>query len=395
MREKRFPGAFWYLWAGTLVNRLGSFGYTFLPFYLAQNRQMPVHHIGFILGLYGAGSFCSGPIGGMLADRFGRRFTMLLSFVLSGSLLFQLAFAVASWHIALSALALGFCTDLYRPAVQAVIADLVPSSERTRAYGYLYWAINLGLAGAALLGGGLASQSFKLLFIANALTTLMFGLIVLSRVPESRPQRSTDERPPLGLLLPFRDRTFMGFVVTQLLVTLVFAQVSSTLPIDMKAHGLSPSTYGILLSINGIMICVLQPLAIRWVQRPRRGVVLAVGAVLTGAGMGVNGFVSTPVPYAFGIALWTLGELAFSPVAPTVVADLAPAALRASYQGTFQMSWGAAWFLAPMLGSLVLGRFGSFTLWCSCMAVGGVAAVLHLVIAPGVEGAASQRTMGR
>ncbi len=53
----------------------------------------------------------------------------------------------------------GLLTDLYRPAVSAAIADLVPPEERPRAYGYLYWAINLGFAIAAVVAGLIAAST--------------------------------------------------------------------------------------------------------------------------------------------------------------------------------------------------------------------------------------------
>jgi MFS family permease len=139
------PRTFWYLWAGALINRLGGFVYTFLALYLTTRRHFTVAEAGLVVGLYGAGSFASGPVGGYLADHIGRRRTMLMSFVLGAAAMIQLGFARGPWHIAESALVLGFCSDLYRPAEQATIADIVPPTERTRAYGYVYWAVRGGL----------------------------------------------------------------------------------------------------------------------------------------------------------------------------------------------------------------------------------------------------------
>jgi len=60
------------------------------------------------------------------------------------------------------------------------------------------------------------------------------------------------------------------------------------------------------------------------------------------------------------------------------VSDLAPSSLRGTYQGIYSMAWGASSFFAPVLGSLVLGHFGSVTLWTSCFVVCLVAVALHL-----------------
>ncbi len=99
-----------------------------------------------MVSLFGAGSFLSQLVGGELTDRLGRRPVMLLSFLVTP--IFMLATRLRATFPPHRALHLHrrFFTDLYRPAVGAAIADLVPAESRTRAYGYNYWAINLGAA---------------------------------------------------------------------------------------------------------------------------------------------------------------------------------------------------------------------------------------------------------
>ncbi|MEO6420852.1 MAG: MFS transporter, partial [Polyangiaceae bacterium] len=83
--------------------------------------------------------------------------------------------------------------------------------------------------------------------------------------------------------------------------------------------------------------------------------------------------------YAFAIVIWTFGEIAGAPVTPSILADLAPPELRGSYQGAFQMTWGAGSFLAPVIGSYVLAVAGEKGLWGGCMLVGFTAAAGFLV----------------
>jgi MFS family permease len=112
-----------------------------------------------------------------------------------------------------------------------------------------------------------------------------------------------------------------------------------------------------------------------------RGTVLAVSAVLYGVGFGMNGIAAgSVVLYAASICVWTLGEIINAPLTPTVVADLAPPELRGSYQGAYQIAFGAASFLGPALGSLVLGRFGSSALWGGALVVGVVAAAGFVLV---------------
>jgi MFS family permease len=376
------PRTFWFLWVGALVNRLGGFVYTFLALYLTERRGLTASTAGVVVALYGAGSFASGPVGGYLADHLGRRRTMLASFTLSAAAMLQLGFARSVLHIALSAGVLGFCADLYRPAHSASIADVVAPAERTRAYGYVYWAVNLGFAGAAVIAGFVADRNFTLLFIGDALTTLLFGFVIFFGVPETHPERHLTDRARPDPRVPLRDGVYVLFVITQFLVMLVGAQGNSTLPIDVTRHGVSNRVYGELLAINGVMIVLFQPLAIRLVQRFRRARVLALAALLQGVGFGLTGAGHTARWYGFTIVVWTLAELLYSPVTPTVVADLAPLRLRGTYQGVWMMAWGASASLAPLIGGVILQHLGPTALWGGCFGICLVAALTHLAIGP-------------
>lgn len=377
------------MWLGTLINRLGGFVSTFLAIYLTEKAGYSIEAAGLVVALYGAGSLCAGPLGGILADRLGRRTTLLIALLGSSVAMVNLGFARLYPHIAAGALLLGCLGDLGRPAANAAIADLVPPSERPRAYALLYWAINLGFAGSAILAGLLAKHDFLLLFLGDALTTAVFGLIVILRVPETRPPAlaAADGAPTgagreIGLLEPYRDPVFLTVVLIQFALAWCFCQCNSSLPLDMSSHGIPMPRYGQLIALNGIFIVLLQPMAVRIVARLRRSYALALGALLTGAGFGLCALGHSQGLYAVSIIVWTIGEITLSPVVPTLIADLAPRELRGSYQGAFQLAWGGAALLGPSLGGLIMGHFGAQKLWLLCLLLGVGAAWLHLIAAP-------------
>ncbi|RKH41144.1 MFS transporter, partial [Corallococcus llansteffanensis] len=287
-------------------------------------------------------------------------------------------------RIAVAAFLLGLLGELYRPAVSAAVADVVPPRDRARAYGLLYWVINLGFAIALPLAGLLATLGFRLLFIADAVTTFLYGCCVWALVPETRPAAEPGRQASntLGdLLTPFRDGVYLAFCLPIFVLALLFFQNHMSLPVTLVAQGLSASDYGLVMSVNGVLIVALQPFVSRVIGRVRRSTALALAGLLTGVGFGLHALPAS-VPWAmFAVAVWTLGEIAQSPVAPSVVADLAPTQLRGSYQGAYHMMWGLASSIAPALGGAVLGRFGSPTLWGGCLVLGLAAGGWHLAIA--------------
>jgi len=376
---------YWMLWSGMLLNRLGGTIFLLLGLYLTRERGLTPELAGLVISLYAAGGLLAGPIGGTSADRFGRRPSLLVGTAGSGAFMLALGFARSTAAIVAIAPVLGFFTDACRAPLQAAVADVVPPRDRARAYGLLYWAMNLGFAAAASFGGALAVHHFGLLFVIDALTTFGYGAFVLFGVPETRPpphlaaSLAPTTAPGRMLDLPLHDVAFVKFVLIQMLLLLAFVQVLVTLPLDMRAHGLGIGQIGWLLGLNGVFIVIGQPIALRAHRRFGHVQWLVAGAVLTALGLGTNAFAGGGLlVYVLAAALWTAGEIGVSSSAPALVADFAPADRRGAYQGTYQLAWAVAMTVAPTLGSLVLARRGAPALWLGCLAVCLTAATLHL-----------------
>lgn len=133
------PPAFWVIWIGTVINRLGYVVEPFLALYLVRGRGLSVGTAGVLIACFGAGAFVSQPLGGVLADRVGRRTTIIVGMTGSAVAFIALGVAPTLLVIGVAAAAAGLAIDLYRPAVAAIVADIIPSEHRARAFGLIYW----------------------------------------------------------------------------------------------------------------------------------------------------------------------------------------------------------------------------------------------------------------
>jgi MFS family permease len=265
----------------------------------------------------------------------------------------------------------GLLYEMYRPVVSASVADLVGPEDRPRAYSLLYWAVNLGASVAPVLGGLLAARSYPLLFAADAVTTVAYGLILWIALPELRPVLAGPGDSPAGTSRGvLRDRVFLALCVLTLLFSTVFFQAFVSLPLDMRAHGVSAESFGALIALNGVLIVLLQPVAGELIRGRSQYAVLALAALLVGVGFGMNAWIGSLVLYAAAIVVWTIGEILFAPASMSIVADLAPADMRGRYQGVFAMAFTGAFAAAPALGGYVIARAGAGWLWIGCLVIG-------------------------
>ena len=378
-----YPRPFWMLVVGTFVNRTGLVVLPFLALYLSGPRGFSVAQATLAVSLYGAGAFAGGFAGGWLADRVGRRPVLLAS--LGGASLPMAAIPFAPPFAAVAALAFAFgvLSEMYRPAVSAAVADMVEEARRPRAYAIVYWAINLGAAVGPAVGGLIAERSYFGLFVLEGATLFAYAGIVLAFVPETQPAMAEGaERPRIDLRPVAHDGALAALAVAVLLVGLGFYQLFTTLPLAMEADGLSERYFGLVVTVNGALIVLIGlPVAAYAGERLTSWPVPAAVA-LVALGFALQIPAHTFGAYAACAVVWTLGEMAFLPVVPTIVARLAPVELRGSYQGVYHGSWGLAKMLGPALGGLVLAGFGSSVLWTAAATLAAVAAVLLAVLLP-------------
>jgi len=387
-RRGALPAAFWYLWSGTLINRIGTFVLPFLTLFLTGQRGLTVARATSLVALYGGSQLAGNLWGGQLADRVGRRATLLLSLFGGAAVMLVTPLMRAYIPLALAVIGLGFLGGLYRPAVGAAVADLVPQPDRAHAYALLYWATNLGAAAAPVLAGLLAQRSFTALFVVDAATSAAYAALALARVPETRPRAAAGAAAiPVaapgargaaparsGWRVALGDAPLMLFAGSSFLLGCIAIQGITTLPLSMSAHGLSARDYGLAIATNGTLVVLLSLPVARWAARPPAGVVLALGAVLGGLGFGLVPLAASTAAYAGTVALWTLGEIVMVPVSGAFTARLAPLELRGTYQGVYAAAWGLAALVGPAAGGMLYERAGEPVLWATCLVVGFVAA---------------------
>ncbi|WP_405992480.1 MDR family MFS transporter [Streptomyces sp. NBC_00986] len=373
------PREFWWLWTSTLVNRLGAFVSTFMALYLTLDRGYSATYAGLVASLYGLGGVVSSIGSGVLTDRIGRRPTLLIAQSSTAASVALLGFMHDPVAIAAVACLVGAASNASRPAVQAMMADIVRPEDRIRAFSLNYWAINLGFAISSMAAGFIAEVSYRAGFLLEAGMTAVCAVVVFLRLPESRPSVAADgskgAADAVGLGTVLRDGRFMSVVGLSFLVALVFQQGSVGLPVAMGEAGFTPADYGTAIAVNGFLIVALQIPVTRLIEHRDAKRLLVVSSILAGYGFGLTAFAGSVGVFALTVCVWTLGEMINAPTQTGLVVRLSPVQGRGRYQGMYTLSWAVAALVAPLMSGFVIDRFGAEWLWGLCAVVGTGAAV--------------------
>jgi MFS family permease len=272
----------------------------------------------------------------------------------------------------------GLTGELYRPASSALLADLVPAGQRVTAFSAYRWAFNAGWAFGPATAGFLAARGYFWLFSGDALTSALFGVVALAALP--RGLRSAREESGWGEALRElrHDRKFQQVLCAMLGIGFVFFQMATSLGLAITRAGLSAATYGMILSLNGVLVVLCElPLTAFTRRFPARRV-MALGYGLVGLGFALNALAHTAAEFRLCMIVLTLGEMISMPVSSAYVADLCPPNMRGRYMGAFGLTWALAMTIGPIVG-LRLYAVEPLFLWIG----GGVAGLAAALIIRG------------
>lgn len=374
---RAMPPAAWVLFAGTFVNRLGTFVFPFMILYLT-GLGYSAGQAGVAIALYGLGGFASQLLGGWLTDRIGRRNTIGLSMLTASGLTLALWQAESLVMIYLLMFLLALVAETHRPAASALIADVVSDDRRVTAFAMFRLAINIGWAVGLTLGGLLADRSFGFLFVGDAVTSATFGVISLVALPHGvRTSRSEERHLGGALRAMIADRGFLLFLGSILIGSSIYMQNVSTFPLHIRQEGFSNTVYGMLQGLNGAFVVFLELPISAWTQRRSRTSMVALGGLLIGLAFGSLLFAVTIPLLVAMVFVWTLGEIVSSPPASAFVADRSLEHTRGRYQAALGAMFSLGAIVGPLAGTLAY-EASPDALWIGCLVAGFASAALAL-----------------
>ncbi|MCP9234411.1 MFS transporter [Lewinella sp. JB7] len=365
------PRKVWLLSLVMVVNRSGAMVIAFLSVYLVNSMGYTATDAGWVMGAFGAGGIVGNYVGGLLNDRYGSWHIMIFSLVIAGILHILIGQVTSFWPLCVLVFLTSVTADAFRPANRAAIAVYARPENLTQSYGLQRLAANLGFSIGPALGGLLIhAYGYESLFWADGITFLLAAVLFLLTLPadetsrplvDTAPASPAPGKPLTETRRALRQPWLLYLILANACVITCFFQFFSTVPVHLTQNGYTESQFGLLLTISGVAIVLIEmPLVYLADRRLRPLYVMLAGTALIQVG-----YFLLPLAVVTGyfllvvwILLITLGEILFMPFTSTYVAKHAPPARRGEYLGVLSASYSLAFILTPVLGFQLAEYFG-------------------------------------
>jgi MFS family permease len=335
-------------WSGQLISNIGTWmQMTATSWLLYQLTGSPV-----LLGLNGifraVPALSLGLISGTFADRYDRRWMLLWTQVILGSLSLAVGLLdgfghIQPWHIYTFTFLSSAVGAFDGPARQAMFPALVPRSALPNAVALnsLLWK------GSALIGPSLGGVAISLMgtagaFYANAMSFLVVVVTLLmlhvSAKAETKRQRHFMAETQEGFKYIVARPIILGLTVMEA-VSSVFGLDHTMLTVfasDVLRVG--ADGFGLLQSARGLGAVIGSGLFLAIGQKPYQGRILIIMAILYGIFFALFGMAPT---FALALTLMTLVGLTdtvWGAARGTIMQLITPDKFRGRVMGVFQLS---------------------------------------------------------
>lgn len=373
---KGLPKSIYIIFLAQVTNRFGDFVLPFLTLFLVKKMGLNYESAGFALMLTSLASIPGSFAGGKIADHFGRVKSYAVFQMTAGIFLFLCVF-ISNPHIIITLVCLSsFFNGGVRPIMSAIITDVLPAKKRQIGFSISYLGINLGAAVGPLAAGFLFDNYIPLIFIGDAITSLIAVILVVLYIKETLPEYDdsncirNEERSEDGNVFTvlLKRPKILIFLIINIFLSFTYTQNVFSLPImlDNIFGGSGASNYGIIISFNAITVLVMTMFITNKIRKWHPLSAIAFSGILYAIGFGMITFIHSMSFFILSTLIWTIGEIIIVTNFGVYIANNTPQNFRARFSAVASLSFA----IGAALGTSLLGQY---------MDVLGVKAVWPLV----------------
>lgn len=374
------PKEIYILFVGRIINCIGSFVHPLLTLILTQKIGLSVLEAGSFVTI---SALCQAPcviLGGKLADTIGAK-KVLVSFQSVSAIVFILCGIIKPSHTLIYLLIISSCfSAAASPCYDSIVGNLTNTDNRQSSFSLLYMGLNLGYAIGPAIGGFLFSNHLSLIFIGDALTTLISVLLIAAFIDGNKIKKHTDNTSALeqesndSVLKVFKERPILlYFSLIMLTFSFAYSQFNFAVPLQLKdtfGGEIGPKYFGMMTSFNGILVILLTPLLTAATKKFRILSVIACGGFLYGMSFGLCGYINSIIIFFAFTAFITIGEILIAINQSTFIANLTPASHRGRVNSVLPIISQTGYALSPTVMGAMINNLGMKSSW---LIVGSIA----------------------
>ncbi len=359
----------WYLAFITFINRAGTMVIPFLSLYLTKDLHYSLDDVGWIMVGFGLGASCGAWLGGKLTDAIGFRSVMIGSLLLSGIIFIGLQYLQGFWWLFFGFFTLTLVADMFRPAIFVALSAYSKPENQTRSLTLVRLAINLGFSMGPALGGIIIARlNYSGLFWIDGITCIAasFLLVTLLDSKKAKTSHLEEKMNTETKLSAYRDSLYLLFLGAIFLVSFVFMQFFSTMPLFYKdVAGLSEEGIGYLLGMNGLLIFLFEMPLIHYFESNRfnKMVIIIISAFMIGLSMLIVSFSSWIGVLLIGMILMSVGEMLNFPFTNSFAVERSKRGNKGEYMGLYTLAFSLSHIFSHKLGMTMVKTLGYSMTW--------------------------------
>ena len=361
---KHIPAGVWALgFVSLLMDVSSEMIHSLLPVFLVTTLGTSVFVVGLMEGAAEATALIVKVFSGVLSDYWGKRKPLAILGYGMGALSKPLFALAGSAGLVLTARLLDRVGKGIRGAPRdALVADITPPDLRGAAFGLRQSLDTVGAVLGPLLAMGLMliwADDFRAIFwVATVPAFLCVALLIVGVREPERPAGLPRSNPISRVNLARLGAPYWWVVGIGAVFTLArFSEAFLLLRVQQGGLGLA-WTPMVLIAMNLIYAACAYPFG-KLADRVQHGTLLTWGLLLLIASDALLAYSNTGVWVWTGIALWGLHMAMTQGLLATMVADSAPADLRGTAYGFFNLVSGLAMLLASGLAGLLWEQLGA------------------------------------
>jgi len=362
--------------------------FPFLAFYATNRFGVGMTQVGLLFTAMAVCDVLGSMLGGALSDRFGRKPVLALGQLGSGFAVLLMGWAESFPSFFTLAMLVCLIGSTGGPARSAMMTDLLPGEKLPAGFGILRVVGGLTFVIGPLIGGLLATGSYAPLFIIKFATNAFAAATILLTVRETRPAEDGENEPAsltrtlTGYRKVLRDVPFLLFLGATMLVFGSLGQVQrGALSVYLRdLHGISEQGFGLLMSLNGFLVILLQLPIAKLISRFHPMATMGAGALLIAGGFWIFGGSSSYGLFMAAMIVIAVGQMVLLPTNRFVIARLSPTRMRGRYIGAAGLGVSAAQAVGPVFAGLVMDHLDPRWVWYGAGTLGLIAVTWFLML---------------